>query len=379
MKFHVMTLGFTCSKNQILLSRIILLLLVAAYPFSLPAQQRIDSINFADVDSFAMSVQYNGDIGKLSKDLTSPYVEDIYKARAIFRWITANIDYDYRFANSGKEITIPECDYYDDPTRDCVGELKVWENNYIRKVLTRKKAIADGYAKLFKKLCDINFIQCEVISGYARTKPYQVGNSMPVNHSWNAIMIDADWYYVDVTWASGYCPEDEETGRLLKYVREFKNYYWLQPFSIFSRNHYPKKGYFVEPTNLSKEQFFLKPHYYSADILENITEASPATGVVKVKKGDTIHFKFNFRKEINQVQLNSNVFRNPSLWTTVQVSRKKTKLVRDTWAEKKQQYIPFKHQGNEYAFDYVVTENSLYYLDLIFDYKQAIRYRVRVE
>ncbi len=357
--------------------KIILLSFFALLQYIVVAQSKIDSPDFSEVDSFVLSVKYENDIVKLANDLADPYPDDIYKARAIFKWITNNIEYDYRFINSGKELKVPECGYEDET--DCILKTREWENNYLKRILIRKKAIADGYSKLFKKLCDLNYIQCEVILGYARTKPYQVGNNMGVNHSWNAVMIDADWYYLDATWAAGSCPEDDETGRLIKYVKDFKNYYWLSTFNKFSRNHYPKKGNFPEPVVLTKEQFFMRPHYYSVDILENITEDIPATGVLKVKKGETIHFKFDYKKDIKLLQINSNIFRNPALWTTVQVSRKRTKLVRDTWAEKKQQYIYFKKEGNTYEFDYTVNENSLYYLELTFDYKPAIRYRVRVE
>ena len=58
---------------------------------------------------------------------------------------------------------------------------------------------------------------------------------------------------------------------------------------------------------------------------------------------------------------------------------KSLKMVKDAWAEKKQVYIPFSRKGNLYEFDYVVMDNSLYYLELLFDYKQAIRYRVRTD
>jgi hypothetical protein len=98
-----------------------------------------------------------------------------------------------------------------------------------------------------------------------------------------------------------------------------------------------------------------------------------------VSKNDTIHFAFAYRKPIGQIQLNSNIFRNPTLWVPVAVSKRKTKMVKDAWAEKKQVYIPFSRKGDLYEFDYVVTDNSLYYLELIFDYKQAIRYRVRTD
>lgn len=358
-------------------SKIILSLFLFLLQFVVDGQVITDSINFNEVDQYVLSIRYDNDIEKLSNDLTVPYTDDIYKLRAIFKWITNNIDYDYRFINSGKELKEPDCE--NETEHDCITITREWEDNYLKKILLRKKAVADGYAKLLKKLCDLNYIQCEIISGYARTKPYQVGNNMPINHSWNAVMIDASWFYLDVTWAAGYCPEDEETGRLLKYVKDYKNYYWLSSFSRFSRNHYPKKGNFVEQTSLTKEQFFMRPYYYSVEVLENLNEDVPATGVIKVKKGETIHFKFDYTQDIKLLQINSNVFRNPSLWTTIQVSKKKTKIVRDTWAEKKQQYIAFKKQGNTYEFDYTVTENSLYYLELAFDYKPAIRYRIRIE
>ncbi len=358
-----------------MLRKIILVFIFAFLHYIAQSQSKIEKLNFNEVDSFVLSVNYENDIMKLSDDLTSPFAEDIFKVRAIFKWITNNIEYDYRFVNSGKEIVIPECDEED----DCILKTRAWENNYLKKILTRKKAIADGYSKLFKKLCDLNYIECELIVGYARTKPYQIGNNMGVNHAWNAVMLDADWYYLDVTWAAGYCPEDEETGRLLKYVKEYTNHYWLSSFERFSKNHYPKKGYFIEPSALTKEQFFMRPHYFSPEILENIDDEVPSVGVLKVKKGETIHFKFNYKKEIKQIQINTNIFRNPSLWTTIQVSRKRTKIIRDTWAEKKQQYIPFLKVENTYSFDYIVKENSLYYLELVFDNKQAIRYRIRVE
>lgn len=355
--------------------RIICWIIFISLRLNVTAQEKQDHLNFREVDSFVRTVQYHDNYLQLAKDLTRPFYEDIDKVRAIFKWITNNIEYDFRFINNGREITEPECD----EQSDCMLIYREWEHRYIRRILKSKKAVADGYCRLFKTLCDLTFIQNEIIQGYARTKPYQVGNNMSVNHSWNAVLIDTTWFYLDATWAAGYCLEDEETGRLLKFVKDYRNYYWLSRFDRFSRNHYPKKGLFVENTSLTKEQFFNKPFYYTPEVLENITERRPATGVLKVKKGDTIYFDFDYNKEIRLIQLNSNIFRNPSLWTVQQVSKRKTRLVKDTWAEKKQQYIPFKKTGNNYRFFYVVKEESLYYLELAFDYIPAIRYRVRFE
>lgn len=348
---------------------------LAFEPCMVSAQDKFIDKDFPAVDSFVLNIRYENDINKLANDLTLPFPEDINKVRAIFKWITNNIAFDYRFVNSGREILKPDCD----EEEDCPSRMIKWENDYLKKILKTKRAIADGYSKLFKKLCDLSYIQAESIRGYARTRPYQIGNNMGLNHWWNAVLIDTSWYYLDPTWAAGYCAEDEESGMLVKFIKDYKNYYWLLPFEKFSRNHFPQTGKWVEKPTLSKEQFFNKPFYYSVEVLENLSEDYPRTGVLKLKKGDSIHFKFDYAKDIELMQINTNIFRNPSLWTTVLAGRRKTKIVRDTWAEKKQVYISFKRTGNTYQFVYVANENSLYYLELVFDYNTAIRYRIRME
>lgn len=352
----------------------VLLLIILSHPGTVKAQPDFYEVDFAAVDSFVLSVKYEQDYLKLAHDLTANYPQDIYKLRAIVKWICNNIAFDYRFINSEKEIQPPECgnDY------DCNEVTQAWENNYIKRILRTRRAVADGYSRLLQKLCEISHIQSEIIPGYLRTKPYQIGNKISVNHSWNAVYLDTAWFFVDVTLTAGYCIESEETGKLLKFVKDFRKYYWLSSFARFSRTHFPKNSYWGEQNNMTAAIFFNRPHYYSAEILENISQESPMEGMLSVKKNDTLHFSFNYKKEIRFIQVNSNNFRNPPLWTSVPVSKKKTKLVRDTWAEKKQQYIPFKKQGDRYSFDYVAKDLSLYYLELVFDYKKAIRYKISI-
>ena len=46
-----------------------------------------------------MTIKYADDINLLTKQLTSPFTDEIFKARAIFRWITENIAYDFKYYN----------------------------------------------------------------------------------------------------------------------------------------------------------------------------------------------------------------------------------------------------------------------------------------
>jgi hypothetical protein len=114
-------------------------------------------------------------------------------------------------------------------------------------------------------------------------------------------------------------------------------------------------------------------------MLENFSnEISPSTGMLEAKKGDTIHFKFDYAKDIDKLQINSNTFTNPPLWRIEENDDGKMVRRRDTSADRRQVYIPFIKGGNTYQFNYVVTQQSVYYLELLFDYKKAMRYRIRV-
>lgn len=169
---------------------------------------------FYHVDSASRTIRYKSNIYRLTKELTDPYGEQILKARAIFIWITDNIGYNYKFVNKGKEIAIPECT----SATNCEQVLLEWEKSYLKRVIKRRTAVCDGYARLFKKMCDIAGIRCEIVPGYTKTKPYQVGRMGSVNHAWNAIYIDSNYYFLDPTWAAGGCPEDEDTGKLLLFI-----------------------------------------------------------------------------------------------------------------------------------------------------------------
>ena len=55
------------------------------------------------------------------------------------------------------------------------------------------KVVCEGYAKLFKVLCDHNDIPCIIVTGVA-------GNATKENHMWNYVYYDDHWFLVDCTW-----------------------------------------------------------------------------------------------------------------------------------------------------------------------------------
>ena len=330
--------------------------------------------DFSLVDSLARTVKYRNDIYRLTASLTDGYTSNLFKARSIFIWITDNIKYDYRFYNKGADIKPPKCR----KGKDCNLLVSKWENRYLHKVLTKKRGVCDAYSRLFKKMCDIAGIKADIITGYTKTKPYQIGSSGPVNHAWNAILLDSTYYFVDATWAAGTCPEDENTEKLTGFNKKYNDYYWLISFEELSKNHYPKDARWVTEVNYSRERFAANP-YYSPHIIESLRLISPSSGIIKASKGDTIHFKFAYADRLKYLQVNSNSFRNPDIYKWE--GRGKRRMIRtlDSVAIKKQQFISYARLGDIYEFDYIIESSSLDYLELLFDFQRALKFRIDVK
>jgi len=322
---------------------------------SLPAfaQNKYSDLNFQAVDDFARTVRYNGDLQELTNTLTSPYTDSIYKLRAVFIWITDNIEYDYKLFNSGSN----EWNHFacSGSKAACAQAREDFENKLLEHVLDKKKGVCNGYAKLFKKMCGMAGIQNEMVDGYVKKTPFQVGLVLSVSHSWNVVKLGGVNYYFDITWAAGGCRQDEESGKLLDFVKRYQDFYWQTPRHKFIRNHFPKDEKWIAETGYTKEQFFNAPYFYPNDLTKNIESHAPDSGVIKIRAGDTLHFKFSFKKPIRNIQVNTNNYKN------VEISL----INKPEW------------ENNVYQFDYIVKENSLYYIEILFDSKECIRYKVK--
>ncbi|MBQ5688209.1 MAG: hypothetical protein IIV23_10950 [Ruminococcus sp.] len=62
--------------------------------------------------------------------------------------------------------------------------------------LVEGKAVCEGYTRAFQILCSRLGVTCWVIQGQA------IGfeGESSVNHIWNCVQLDGDWYHVDATW-----------------------------------------------------------------------------------------------------------------------------------------------------------------------------------
>src|SRR5688572_24711320 len=127
--------NFTCLLNMKYLVTIIFSLLIGK---AFSQKQRID---FNEIDHRVQSIR-SCSPALLSRELTSAYSTDIEKVRAIFRWITDNIEYRIKQPPVRKKnhTTVP---VYSDDT----ASLKSLDERVAEMVLEKGDAVCDGYAR----------------------------------------------------------------------------------------------------------------------------------------------------------------------------------------------------------------------------------------
>jgi len=259
---------------------------------SLFANSQTKENSFYDIDIKVQSIPVaKTDI--LAKQLAALGKTDKEKVRAIFRWITEHIDYNVGFFNKNKK---PVPAFYQEPD-DSNAALPPLNERVAAKVLYRKIAFCDGYARLFKTLCDHAGIESEIIFGYARNN---YNKKFAVNHTWNAVYFDSSWHLLDVTWASGFITYSDE------YIRRYDDFYFLTPPDQFIRDHYPED---LQWTLLNDppiyREFHQSPFRYSGYLKAGLTNYFPANGVIDAATGDTVELRLTSKKEIRNFYVSS--------------------------------------------------------------------------
>src|SRR5438045_9428020 len=122
------------------------------------------AVNFNQIDWTVQSVDADTP-ETLSRQLTAPYSTDLEKVRSIFRWITEHIAY----AVQPRAVVSRSALHYKPVQMDSLLALKSVDEIVAYTVLQQRTAVCNGYARLFKTLCEYAGIPAELVTGYART------------------------------------------------------------------------------------------------------------------------------------------------------------------------------------------------------------------
>ena len=231
---------------------------------------------YASIDDRVKKIQADA-ADSLAKKLTSVYKNDKEKTRAIFRWITENIAYDVEGYH--KTETLYEGLWNPNLSTNREEIERDYNNKIVQKVLRERRAICDGYSRLFKTLCDYSGVRCTIVSGYIRWSSDTIGVMTVRRHAWNAVFIENSWRLVDATWASGYCNNEVSV-----FTKAFDDFFFLtDPVQLFN-DHYPDdKSWSLLPVTPSLQQFYNFPFYYPSFYRAKINSVFPITGIIDVK------------------------------------------------------------------------------------------------
>ncbi|MDP9076619.1 MAG: hypothetical protein M3O71_04280 [Bacteroidota bacterium] len=162
-------------------------------------QKNNNLIDTIDVRLFSYAgnapVDISEDISRLTQYLTAATKNDTELAKVLAYWIMQNIDYDVKAFLDG-----------------------TYNNSGFQSTLHSRKGVCQDYSDLYKAMCDKVGITCYVVTGYAKGLGYKTGNDFNTsNHAWNIIVIDNNYYLMDLTWGSG---NVTYSNNVLKYFRK---------------------------------------------------------------------------------------------------------------------------------------------------------------
>ena len=249
-------------------------------------QTDFEEIDFKKADSIAnlnkgASLE---NLPVLTHKLTAYLTTDVEKFRAIYTWVSTNIENDYssylKTRKKRKKLANDREAYL------------VWNNDFTPKVfenlIKHRKTACTGYAYLLREMATLADIKCEIVNGFGRTPTLMLTKNSIPNHSWNAVELNSKWYLCDPTWSAGRIVLEED---IPLFEPDYFDGYFLADPEFFIRNHYPLEINFSllkEPPTF--QDFIEGPVVYKEAFSNAVIPVSPSKMMLNIKKQDTMRF-----------------------------------------------------------------------------------------
>lgn len=213
----------------------------------------IDNYARRTPDAYAKSLK------SLSEYLTAPARSDLAKARSVYAWIVTHVRYDGAVYTGGSYSS---------------------ETQYAGRILQTRRAVCSGFALLYKHLLSQAGVEVTTVKGFARYTDAQAGFSTGgIDHEWNAVKLDGEWYLVDVTWAS--------TTAQNGVPNDF--YFLTEPLAFVSQHLPVDSRWQLLSRAVSKPDFDRFPKYYDAYFNLGFDPYFPKQGVLRASDGVTVN------------------------------------------------------------------------------------------
>lgn len=222
-------------------------------------------------------------IADLSDRIKKDFPKKHNQVRAIFVWLTHNIRYDI---NEYKHINFSGTFQYE-TEEELQEKLRAIDLNVINRAWKYKKTVCEGYSLLFKELCDNLGIESDVIRGYTKTQPKEIGTDREtLDHIWNVVKLEGKWKLIDSTWGAGYLMGSG-------WQREFNDDYFLVNPERLMLTHFPENPKWqLQKKKIDRKTFFNYPIYYAHAFFYDLELTNPFKGILK-SSNNTITISFN--------------------------------------------------------------------------------------
>ncbi|GFD80348.1 hypothetical protein KUL118_32100 [Tenacibaculum sp. KUL118] len=231
-------------------------------------------------------------VERLAQQIASDFKTEEQQVQAAFYWLSYNIRYDldayYRPKN--KRISFR---YRNEQEK--LAKLQAIKDDIVNQTLLTRKAVCEGYAQTFAKICSILQIENEVIKGYIRNSSNDIANpKINSNHAWNAVKLNGKWIYIDATWAAGVVNNN-------RWQPLFNAYYYNIPKEKYFKTHFPEKTLWqLRVGRMRKKDFYNQPIYDASFLKSDLELISPLKGILDKKA--TIELK------IKNIHPNQSIF-----------------------------------------------------------------------
>jgi len=231
-------------------------------------------------------------VENLAQQIANDFKTEEQQVQAAFYWLAHNIQYDLDAYYNPKNKRI-SFRYRNEQEK--LDKLQAIKDEIVNETLLTRKAICEGYAQTFAKVCSILQIENEVIKGYIRNSSNEIANpKINSNHAWNAVKLDGKWIYIDATWAAGVVNNN-------RWQALFNAYYFDFPEGKYFKTHFPeKKIWQLRVGRMDKKDFYNQPIYDTAFLQSDLDLISPLKGILD--KNATIELK------IKNVHPNQSIF-----------------------------------------------------------------------
>ncbi|XP_064097723.1 uncharacterized protein LOC135209071 [Macrobrachium nipponense] len=172
----------------------------------------LEDTDFSDIDEYVLNTPdtIGQDSSELVRYLCLPATDDLERLRAIFRWVTENISFDWKYVD---------------------------ESQTVDEILESRAGVSKDYVVIMVELCHLAGIRVKKIQGFARPHDFRIGTVfVPDNdplHTWSAVFLFGSWRLISLFFFPGHMDAHG------KYHRHLKEHYFLTDPDQMIFTHFP--------------------------------------------------------------------------------------------------------------------------------------------